>query len=58
MRRLAQMVSFGALGATFLPAALFFTDTLPLPQAQAWLLAASLIWFLTAPFWMEHKPAD
>ncbi len=58
MKRAAQALSYLALLATLLPAALFFADKLELPAAKAWMLGAALVWFLTTPFWMEHKATD
>ncbi len=55
MKRIAQIISYVALAATLLPAVLFFADRIELPLAQLWLLVAALVWFATAPFWMEHK---
>ena len=55
MKRLAQILSFLALGSTLASAWLFFTDELSLPQAQLAMLLAAVLWFVTAPFWMEHK---
>ncbi len=55
MKRAAQITSFLALGATLLPPVLFFADKLDLAQTQLCLLVAALAWFVSAPFWMEHK---
>jgi hypothetical protein len=58
MKRFAQSCSFVALGATVLPAVLFFADSLSLAQAQLWMVLATGLWFVTAPLWMEHKATD
>ena len=58
MKRIAQIISYLALGATLLPALLFFADRIELPLAQLWMLAAALVWFVAAPLWMEHKATD
>ncbi len=55
MKRIAQIISYVALAATLLPAVLFFADRIELPVAQLWLLVGALVWFATAPVWMEHK---
>jgi hypothetical protein len=55
MKRIAQLISALALAGTILPAGLFFTDRLELVALQSWMLAAALVWFASAPFWMEHK---
>ncbi len=58
MKRIAQAISFISLAATLLPAILFFADQLSLGAAQTWMLGSSILWFLTAPIWMEHKTSD
>ena len=58
MKRLAQIISYFALAATLVPALLFFADKLELPQVQLWMLIAAIVWFLTAPLWMEHKATE
>jgi hypothetical protein len=58
MKRIAQIISYLALGATLLPAVLFFADRIELPLAKAWMLVAALVWFIATPFWMEHKATD
>ncbi len=55
MKRIAQILSWLALGVTLAPACLFFGDALNLAQTQAWMLGGTALWFVTAPFWMEHK---
>ncbi len=55
MKRVAQIVSFAALAGTTLGPILFFYDRLDLNQAQLCLLSSAVIWFFSAPFWMEHK---
>jgi hypothetical protein len=51
-------MSWLALAATLLPAALFFLDRIELPTAKAWMLAAAVTWFIATPLWMEHKATD
>ncbi len=58
MKRLAQILSFLALAATLLPAVLFFADKITLPETKFVLLVGTVLWFLTAPFWMEHKTSE
>ena len=55
MKRLAQLGSFLALVTTLLSATLFFMNQLPLPVTQAWLLGATIIWFVATPLWMGRK---
>jgi hypothetical protein len=55
MRLTAQLISWLALLATVSLAGLFFADRLTLPQMQAWLLSATVVWFISAPLWMGRK---
>jgi hypothetical protein len=58
MKHVARILSFAALAGTLAPALLFFTDALNSTQTNAWMAAAMVLWFATAPFWMEHKTTD
>jgi hypothetical protein len=55
MRRLAQFLSVAALVGTVLPAALLYADTIDLPQLKRWMLAAGVLWFGSAPVWLERR---
>jgi hypothetical protein len=58
MKRVAPITSWLALAGTLLPPGLFFADKLELASMQQWMLAAAIIWFIAAPFWMEHKATE
>ncbi len=55
MRRLAQILSVLALGATLVPAFLYFGGALAFEPMKAWMLAATALWFVATPLWMERK---
>lgn len=55
MRRSAQLVSALALVGTILPAVLFFIGRLDLDQVKGWMLAATAVWFVATPLWMERR---
>jgi hypothetical protein len=55
MRLAAQIVSGLALVGTILPAVLFVNGGLELPQVKAWMLAATAVWFVATPLWMERE---
>jgi len=55
MRTAARFFSALALVATVLPACLFYAGKLDLPQVKTGMLVATVLWFLTAPFWMERR---
>jgi hypothetical protein len=54
MKRLARLVSFGALAGTIAPPILFFFDRISLPQVHAAMLVSAAVWFATAWLWMER----
>lgn len=58
MKRLLQILSWVALGCTLLLPVLFFADQVTLDQMKLGLLGCAALWFLTAPFWMEHRTTD
>lgn len=52
-----KLVSLAGLGLTVVPAFLVFAGELSW-QAHAMLMAlGTLLWFVTAPFWMRRKPS-
>ena len=58
MKRFAQILSAVALIATLVPPCLFFADRMPLDVMRPWLLGATVLWFIAAPLWMEHKTGE
>jgi hypothetical protein len=57
MKSIAQIISWLALAGTIVPPLLFMADKLPLPQVKAWMLVATILWFVATPIWMERKKA-
>ena len=55
MKRIAEIISWLALGITLVPACLFFVDKFDLDATKMWMLVGAAIWFAATPFWMEHK---
>ena len=58
MKRAAQLFSGLALAGTLVPPILFFADKLTLSQTQLCMGLGALLWFASAPLWMEHKVGD
>jgi hypothetical protein len=56
MRSVLRLVSGVALAGTIVPPVLYFAGTLELDQVKLWMLAATVAWFGTAPFWLGRKP--
>lgn len=54
MKRIAQLASLAALAATIIPPLLFFLGHLGLDAAKAWMLAGTIVWFVTTPLWMDR----
>jgi hypothetical protein len=54
MIAVARLVSWLSLAATILPAVLFLNDRMTLDRVQFWMLVATVVWFASAPIWMEH----
>jgi len=53
MKSAARVVSFLALAATIAPPVMFAIDRLTLDQTKIGMLAATIVWFATAPLWMD-----
>jgi hypothetical protein len=53
MKKIAQVVSALALLTTILSPLLFFADRISQAQAESWMLASAVAWFISAPLWME-----
>ena len=52
MPRLAKILSYLALVGTIVPAILYLADRVALPALKLAMLIATLVWFVTVPFWM------
>ena len=50
-----KLVSWLGLALTLLPSFFVFTDRLSLETFQAVVLAGSLLWLTTAPFWVNRS---
>jgi len=53
MHRFAKTLGLLALAATIVPPALFMFKVLPLEPMKWIMLAATVVWFATAPLWMK-----
>jgi hypothetical protein len=52
---MARIISWKALAATILPAVFYLKVALDLGQLKFWMLAATVVWFATVPWWMDPK---
>lgn len=55
MRPLAKTLGLLALAGTIVPAALFMFKLMPLEIVKAVMLAATVVWFVTAPLWIGRN---
>lgn len=53
MKTLAKILGLLALVATILPPALFMFKVMALETVKWTMLAATIVWFVTAPVWMK-----
>jgi hypothetical protein len=56
MKKTARVVAMLALAVTILPPLLFFADRLSLADTKGWMLGAMVVWYLSAPLWIQIKP--
>lgn len=58
MKHLLQLISIAGLLLTLVPALLVFNGTLPLQQHKWLMLVGVILWFGSAPFWLNKKGAE
>lgn len=54
MKTVAQIVSWLALAAVFVPSIAFLAGAMPLSAVKTWMLVATIVWFASAPLWMDR----
>ena len=52
MRLMLQLLSWAALGATIVPPVSYLAGATTLDAVKAWMLGATVVWFLVTPLWM------
>ncbi|MEQ9438300.1 MAG: hypothetical protein RIG62_04600 [Cyclobacteriaceae bacterium] len=55
MKLLLQLISLVGLLLTIVPSLLYFTGSLSLSTQQWLMFIGTLLWFSTAPFWMNKR---
>lgn len=55
MRVFLQVISGAVLIGMVVVSALFYKGSVSDEQLRNWLLACTVLWFVTAPFWMEIR---
>ncbi|WP_345371747.1 hypothetical protein [Algivirga pacifica] len=55
IKYLLKPLSYVGLVATILPAFLLFYDWIPMDRYQQFMLWGSLLWIVTAPWWINKR---
>ncbi len=55
MKPITKILSFIGLGLTVIPSFLVFSGSLTLDQHKTYMLIGTILWFVTAPMWMNKK---
>ncbi len=55
MKFLLKLLSFIGLGLTGIPSVLYFMGKIELESSHHMMTVGMLIWFVTAPFWINAK---
>ena len=58
MRRVLQTISWLSLGAVIVPSLLFLMGQINLELVKRIMLAATCVWFVITPFWMERNRGE
>jgi hypothetical protein len=53
-----RILSWLALVGTMAPAVLLFYGRMTHDQTRLWMLIATVVWFATAPVWMERQQSE
>ena len=53
MPSLPKLLGLAALAGTIVPPALFMLNIIPLDTVKMVMLASTIVWFATAPFWLK-----
>ncbi len=54
-KKLLMLLSFAGLTMTIVPSFLVFFQQIPLDQNKMFMALGTVIWFVTAPFWMKKN---
>jgi len=55
MKTLTKLISVTGLGLTIVPAFLVFFQKITLQSHYHLMLIGTILWFISAPFWMNKK---
>jgi hypothetical protein len=54
MKKVLVLMSYIGLALTAIPAFFVFTGKLSFEQYKSLMIAGAVLWFLTAPFWIDR----
>ncbi len=55
MKRVSQVASGLAFAGLLIFPMVFLAGGISLPALKAWLLALTILWFASVPFWMDRR---
>lgn len=58
MKKLLPAISYIGLALVVVPACLYVAGTIGKPEVKTLLLVGTLLWFLSAPLWIDKKKGD
>jgi hypothetical protein len=58
MKILLKIISFCGLGLTLIPSLLLFSGQISASTCKLLMLLGTVLWFVTAPFWMNESPEE
>lgn len=58
MKKLLQIISLIGLLLVIVPACMYLADSMDKSRMQTIMLAGTVLWFITAPFWMNKKSGE
>ncbi len=57
MKTILMILSYIGLGLTIIPSVLVLTGSLSMEMNKTLMMAGTILWFATVPFWMNKKSA-
>lgn len=55
MRRVLQFISFLGLALVIIPSMLYLFQSMDKTSMKGFMLAGTLLWFATVPFWLDRS---
>ncbi len=55
MKRISQAISALAFAGLLIVPVVYLAGNVSLPALKVWLLALTVLWFASVPFWMDRR---